>query len=255
MMRSCFSLCLVGGLMVTGLPAMVTAGGDSGLKKYAAHQFDEAVEECKDGKDVMSRLVLALAYTERYNVYKNKTDREAASMYLKPLEVDITLKDAAVLQKFLGLPGNPSGNKEVVRLLKKAFERSTSTPEDILFMAKFLNPARGPDANEIVVEALIKRLEPVRDYVNKGGTMPDKMQERVFSDDDLILPLIDALAEKATASDARKCLTIIEEPALKPLEEKPMTKEVSDALVSIKSAIAKRKKKFPESTWFSAAGK
>ena len=41
-----------------------------GAEKYALHEFDEAIVACDGGKDFASRLILGLAYTEKYNIYK-----------------------------------------------------------------------------------------------------------------------------------------------------------------------------------------
>jgi hypothetical protein len=84
--------------------------------------------------------------------------------------------------------------------------------------------------------------------------MPKEMQNDLFTNPELIEPLIALLAEKKTASYARKCLVYIEEPTLQYLEELEMTKPISDAIVAVKIAMTSRLKKYPDSTWSSAAG-
>lgn len=234
--------------------ARVSANPEQGLKEYVDHNFDDAITTCKGGKDVMSRMVLGLSFHEKYNIYKNKLDKEQASMYLKLLAVDVTIADAATIEKFLEIKGNLNGNKEATKLLKKSFKNAKTTPEHVLLMARFLDLEKGIDTCKEALSGVSKRLKPVRDYVLKGGNMPKEMQNEVFTNSELIEPLIALLAEKKTQSYARKCLVYIEEPALQYLEELEMTKSTSDAIVAIKKAMIARVKKHPDSTWYGASG-
>jgi hypothetical protein len=234
--------------------APVFANPEQGLKEYYDHNFDDAITSCKGGKDIVSRMILGLSYLEKYNIYKNKLDKEQASMYLKVLAVDVTIDDAPTIAQFLEIKGNPNGNKEATKLLKKSFENAKTTPEHVLLMATFLDLDKGIDTCKEALSAISKRLKPVRDYVLKGGNMPKEMQNDLFTNPELIEPLIALLAEKKTASYARKCLVYIEEPTLQYLEELEMTKPISDAIVAVKIAMTSRLKKYPDSTWSSAAG-
>ena len=180
--------------LATAIPAGVFAAGwEEGLKLYVDHQFDTAIETCKNGKDVPNRLVLGLSYVERYNVYKDKNDEEQGKIYLNLLKVDINMEHIDILEKFLAVPGNMNGNKEADKLLTAIFKNAKTTPEHMLKMATFLDPAKGDEVNKTALAALSKRLSPVRDYVNKGGTMPEKMQG-LFSNAALITPLVTSLA-------------------------------------------------------------
>jgi hypothetical protein len=234
-------------------PTIAGAKPEKGMKYYTDHQFDYAIESCKTGKDTMSKLILGLSYTEKYNIYRNKADREQAKIYLNILEVEANMENILTIAKFLNIPGNPNGNKEALALLKDAFRTSSSSVDDILKMAGFLAPDKGVDVNKAALSSLKKTLKPVRDYVSKGGTMPIKMK-KLFANPELLRPLVGSLAEKKTLSYAKSCLTIIEEPSLELLEQQEMTKGVSDAIVSVKKAIARRTKKFPGSSWHSALG-
>ena len=175
-------------------------------------------------------------------------------MYLKILAMDARIGDAMTIERFLNLDGNPCGNKEAAKLLKKAFD-VVRTPEDVLLVSKFLAPDKGVDVNKMALKAIRKWLKPIRGYVDKGGSMPEPARA-VFSDGNLIKRLIGALAHTKTDGDAESCLTLIEEPSLLYLDARAdLGKAEGDAIVSIKKAIAKRLKKRPESTWFSAYGK
>ena len=67
--------------------------------------------------------------------------------------------------------------------------------------------------------------------------------------------LIACLANEKTISGAKDCLVSIEEPTLALLDKQEMNKGVSDTIVAVKKAIAKRMEKHPDSTWFSAYSK
>lgn len=242
-------------VMAVGLPMAVLAGkGSDGLQLYVDHQFDQAIEQCKGGKDITSKLVLALSHTERYNIYKDKVDKEQAGIYLKLLEVDVNMDNVDSITKFLEIAGNPNGNKEAADLLKIAFKNSKATTDHIMKMAEFLDPAKGVEVNKMALSAIEKKLSPVRDYVVKGGTMPEEMQ-KLFVNKALLQPMIACLGNEKTASAAKSCLVEIEEPVLVLLEQQEMTKSVSDTIVAVKKAIEKRQKKHPDSTWFSAYSK
>lgn len=230
------------------------ANPKKGAERYTMHEFDEAIIACEGGKDFASRLILGLSYTEKYNIYKRKLDKEQAKMYLDIVETDAKMTDAKTISQFLAVKGNPNGNKAALDVLEECFDNARSTPEDILTMALFLNPDRGPDVNKLAAYEIYKRLKPVRDYVSKGGEMPSKMKDKVFANAALIKPLVGALLDKKAASYARKCLALIHEPAVKYLDEVEMTKPIADALVAVKKEIVKRQKKHADSTWYSASG-
>lgn len=228
---------------------------ESALDHYREHEFDKAIQAAKDDrKDLLARLITALSHAERYNIYKEKADKEAASGHLKLLESDLTMKNADTLLKVLNVPGNPNGNKEAVKLLKRAFKSARSTPEDILHLGRFVGAEAGPEASEIALSEIKSRLEPVRKYVDKGGAMPGAMKDEVFTDKKLIDALIAALADKKTAGKATKCLVLIQDPALERLEKAEPSGAVAEAAAAVKKAIQSRLKKHPEGTWYSATG-
>lgn len=246
------------GVVLGTLFAIVTparSSPDQALEHYVHHRFDEAIEAAREDKrDVLARLVAALSYTERYHIYKMKSDKESAAMYLKPLAVDVAMQHADLILKVLNVPGNVNGNKEAAKLLKLAFKQAKSTPGDVLLMARFVGSDLGLEVTQIALDEIENRLEPVREYVGKGGVMPDAMKNEVFSSPQLILPLVGALAEKKTAGKAKQSLVLIQDPALEHLEAAEPSTGVADAIVAVKKAIQARLKKHPGSTWFSAAG-
>lgn len=246
-------------LAVLSLVALPPAGAAAlfggGLGAYEEHEFDKAIEKCKGEKDLECRLVVAFSYLEKYNLYKIKSDKEQAGAAMSMLAVDVGPKDVDVIAKFVNIPGNPAGNKEAVNLLKKAFENATASPEDIFTIVRFLDPEKGVESNGIALDGLLKRLKPVREYVKKGAAMPPVMRKEVFAEKRLIEPTVALLNQKKVAGAARDLLVVIEEPALKYLEEAEATKPVSETIVKVKKAIQERVKKYPDSTWYNPDGK
>lgn len=241
-------------VLVVGLGVKPARGGpEEGLPFYRAHQYDEAIQTCRDEKDFQSRLVMGLASAEKFGLYKNKADKEQSSIYLKVLAVDVRLEHLSVIEPFLNTEGAPYGNKEAARLFERAL-RDVRSPEDVLRVTDYLAPERGAEINRIALLPILKRLKPVREYVGKGGSMPD-VDRNLFTDSRLLTPLVAALGRKETERLARSCLVVIEEPALPYLEQGELTKATSEAIVGIKKAMANRLKKHPDSTWYSAYGR
>ena len=239
--------------IVFALLTMTALGsGEKGFDYYAKHEFDKAIDACKDNKDNFSRMVAALAYAERFGLYKNSEDKVQKNAYLNILQEIVTLKDLAEIERLLSVTGNPFGFKEAEKLLKKAFA-NVKTTDDVLIAADFLSSERDPDHNHKALVSIANFLKQVRNYVNKGGTMPSNERE-LFTDENLIAPLVDILGLKENSRQALRCLVLIEEPALPYLEAETVTKSISDTIVAVRKAMAKRQKKFLNSTWYSAAG-
>ena len=228
------------------------ANGEKGFDFYAKHEFDKAIEECKDDKDNFSRMVAALAHAERFGIYKNSADKVQKNAYLNILHEVVTLQDLAEIERLVSVTGNPFGYKEAERLLKKAFA-NVKTSEDVLIAADFLKAGRNPSHNHKALVAINNFLKQVRNYVNKGGTMPSGERD-LFTDEHLILPLVNMLTISENSRQALRCLVLIEEPALSSVEGATITKSISNTIVAIRKAVAKRQKKYPSSTWYSAAG-
>ena len=246
-----YRILFIGGILLTSESACVFASS-KGFEYYVNHEFDLAIEACKDKKDNFSRMIAALAYAERFRLYKNSADKAQKKAFMNILEEVISLKDLADIERVTAVKGNPFGSKEAKKLLKRAFANLRTT-EDVLIAADFLNKGRDPSHNKIALDAIAKFLKQIRSYVNKGGTMPTKEKE-LFTDDRVIIAIVDLLEIKENVRSAKKCLTLIEEPALEYLEDRPINTSISDTIVAIRKATTKRQKKYPHSTWFSATG-
>ena len=246
-----YSLYLFGILLLLQPPKLL-ANGETGLAFYANHEFDQAIEACEDHKDNFSRMVAALSYAERYRLYKNSGDKAQKTAYMNILEEVISLEDINNIQRVTAITGNPFGLKEAEKLLKRAFANLRTT-EEVLIAADFLDEGRPSDHNKIALNAIKKFLKQIRNYVKKGGTMPTK-EKTLFTDEALIIPLVNLLEIKESRGSAKKCLALIEEPALEYLEDRPMNSSISESIVAIRKAMTKRLKKYPNSIWFSAYG-
>lgn len=232
--------------------AVWAANPEKALKEYANHEFDQAIKSCEGGKDFLSRLIAGLSYEEKAALYKSKPDREQASAYRKVLQVSVSMGNVPDLERVLKVEGNTRGNKVAAKLLTQAL-KSALTPEELIQVCRFLDPNMDVSVNRIALGALNKRLKAIRAYVNKGGSMPDG-ERKLFTNTKFIRDIMSALYDKRTGGMARSCLVQIEEPALPELEKVELTRPTSDTIVAIKKAIEVRKKRFPESEWFSASG-
>ena len=240
------------GIMLTSISPNLLASAEQALAFYKDHEFDQAIDACEDKKDNFSRMVAAVSYAERFGIYKNSADKAQKKAYMNILEEIISLEDLADIERVIAVQGNPFGQKEAEKLLKRAFANLRTT-EDVLIALEFLNAERNPDHNKTAMNAILKFLKRIRTYVSKGGTMPSA-EKKLFTNQRLIESLVNLLDIKESSRLAKNCLVLIEEPALEFLEEKPLTPSISDAIVAVRKAMGKRLKKFPRSTWSSAAG-
>ncbi|MFH0878139.1 MAG: hypothetical protein V2A34_00355 [Lentisphaerota bacterium] len=241
------------GVLLLLLPfAAGAANPDRGLREYTAHEFDNAIKSCEGGKDFLSKLITGLCYEEKSCLYKTKFDKDQAVAYFKVLSISVKMENAGDLEKVLAIEGNTWGNRAASKILNQAL-KSALTPDQLLQASRFVDPKMGVEVNRIALSSLYKRLKTIRYYVTKGGSMPEK-ERKLFANPAFIQTFVRALAEKKTAGAARGCLIQIEEPALVELEKVELTRPLSDTIVAIKKAIEVRKKRFPDSTWFGAAG-
>ena len=251
MFRSCALVAIVAVTLLSGI-----ASGNSGdaLRLYRDHEFTDAIRAC-DGEDsVSARLVQVLAQFERYNIYKNDIDKKQAKVTLKILEGELTTEHVDAIAPLIAVPGNPNGNKVALKLLRGMLEQSGSSAADFRLLVRFVDPAFGTKANQTALRVLEKRLRPIRDYVKGGGTLPSEMRDAVFSNPDIIGPLAAALVRPNVASRARKCLVLIEEPALVHIRQLRRSKAVDDAIEDIQKAIEKRNKDYPGGSWSGPTG-
>ena len=205
----------------------------------------EATENYK--KENLALMFLAFSHLQENVFNQTKYDEEKFKAYKIMLEAKLNVNDISNLLYFVNLSDKPRVVKESRNLAKKTFE-SIKAVEDVPKLITFLN-ATDKEARKYALTAIKKILEPKRSYVNEGGTM--RAQDiQVMGSKELITSLLENIVE----GDARKSLELIEEPVL---QYSPTYAgiETTKLETTINSDIGKRKKKFPDSNWYSATGK
>ncbi|MBN1357126.1 hypothetical protein JXA40_12760 [bacterium] len=225
---------------------------DTAMEAFRNHNFDKAIEICqaRKEKDLFGKLILYFAHAEKYALYKSKVDKAARDSQEKILRSSISIKDVDTIMLFARETDKPETIKASNQLLKVAFD-NVNRIDELSQSLKFLNPEKyTSETYDLAMKTIKKFLINQRKYVMKGGTIPSK--ERDFIVKSELIPRLVSLAN--LNSTAVNCLILIEDPAIEPLRE-TYGKGVEKALIGIEKAVAKRLKKWPESTWFSAQPK
>lgn len=198
-------------------------------------------------KNNFAAMFLAFSHLQESIFNETKYDREKFKAYKMMLEAKLGINDIDNLLYFVNLNYKPMVVKEARKLTKKTF-KGIKNIENIPQLLPFLNSS-DLKSRKMTLTTIKKILEPKRKYVIKqGGTLRPK-DVRIMSSKNLI----SALLENINESDARKSLELIEEPVLEYIPSFGGT-ATAKLETKINKNIAKRKKKYPESNWYSATG-
>ncbi len=234
--------------VVATAPAWVTKA--TGL--FERHQYEAAIELAaqhkRDKESRIGLMLLAFSHTQLYAFNDDKADQKAAGNYFDLLEDRVDSEDLENIYYFAQQSDKPWVIEEARDLLKRAFKNV----KDISEAPRIYPFAKVEDekTRELALAALEKIISLKRKYVEKGGTLRDK-DITVMQDGGLIRVLLNNIDE----SDAFNALLDIEAPVLTYLSEFEDTKQLIKLEEKINKAIAKREKKYPESSWYSATGK
>jgi hypothetical protein len=217
-------------------------------KLFENDEYKKVIELLEKGaKDNFAIMFLAFSHLQENVFSKTKWDAEKYKNYKYQLEAKLNVNDINNLLYFVNLNDKPHVVKEARKLVKKTFD-SVQAIEDVPKLLAFLN-STDKESRKLALAQIKEILEPKRKYVNEGGTMRAQDVQVMNSK-----TLITALLENVSESDAKKSLEIIEEPSLQYTPSYPGI-ETTKLEGSINGLMAKRKKKFPDSNWYSATGK
>ncbi|OEU81262.1 MAG: hypothetical protein BA865_05975 [Desulfobacterales bacterium S5133MH4] len=214
---------------------------------------DDYYEQCMEltqeyKKDNLGLMFLTFSHLQEYTFNNTKYDKEKYKNYLMLLEDKTGSNDIENLLFFVDQKDKPAVVKAARRLLKAAFKNCTEN-EDVERLIPFLKIS-DDETNDLTLKTIQRIITPKRKVVSKGGTLRKK-DIIMMSDPELIK----ALLEKVTVSSkAAKILVSIEEPVLKYMSGYDGEK-IGKLENKINKAMSKRKKKYPESNWYSAIGK
>jgi len=214
-------------------------------------QYDECIQRVKSKPDLQKQrdnvMLLAFSNYQLYNFTKQKEfDREFESLY-DMLQENVNVDDLKSLLFFVNSSDKPAVVKSSRDLLKEIF-KSMHKIDDIVKILPFANSS-DKKARELSFDTMVSIMEPIRNIVNKGGTMRP-IDLVYFQNKDVIKSAM----ENIDISAARDVLVLIEEPALEIIDSanNPKLKDISE---DITDAVKDRKKDYPNSFWYSATGK
>jgi len=198
-------------------------------------------------KNNFANMFLAFSHLQENVFNKTKYDMEKFKAYKTMLEARLSVKDIDNLLYFINLNDKPYVVKEARKLSKNTF-KNIKNIEDIPALMTFLN-STDAESRKLALGAIKNILSPKRKYVDQGGTMRAK-DIKVMNSKNLITSLLENIEQ----NDAKKALEIIEEPVLEHTSGYAGV-NTTKLETKINQLIAKRKKKFPDSNWYSATGK
>jgi hypothetical protein len=239
----------VGILLAIAGGRTANAADGSARESYSAQEFDKSIEACRGRTDHEGMVIRALAYAEKYALYKQKEDKKELAALAKSLKDVLGAKDLVMLAGLGTISANPNGVDFAADLMDGILDK-VGTLEDMDAVLKIIQLSPGPKATASALKALQRHLAQVRKYVDAGGTMPEG-ERRLFSRRDLADTLVPLLDEKTARASAQKSLILIEEPALAALEEQSGATAL-EAAGKIRDAVADRQNKRPGSAWYGA---
>jgi len=198
-------------------------------------------------KEKMGRMFLAYSHLQESIFNKTKYDKEKFKGYNMWLEAKCGINDISNILYFINLNDKPYVVKEARKLAKKTF-KNINKIEDVPTLLTFLK-STDVDSRKLALSTITRILTPKRKYVNDGGTMRSKDIQIMGSK-----TLITSLLENVQENNAKKALIIIEEPVLQ-FTGQFAGNDTTKLETTINKKIAKRKKKYPDSNWYSATGK
>jgi hypothetical protein len=247
MCRIRHAITVFGILLAMACCGAIYAADNDARSLYAAQEFDKAIEACRGRTDHEGMVVRALAYAEKYALYKQKEDKQELTALSKSLKGALGAKDLEMLAKLGAITANPNGAGLAADMMDDVLAKVSST-EDMNAVLETIKAAPGPKATVSALNALYRHLSQVRKYVDGGGTMPES-ERKLFTRQEMLDLLVARLAEKETQSAAQKSLVVIEEPALLGLEAQGSAVAMETAR-KIRDAMAGREKKRPGSAWY-----
>ncbi len=235
-------------ICITFLSSVAFAWTANVKKLFENDEYQKVIDLTeKSKKDSFARMFLAFSHLQESVFNKTKYDKEKFKGYMMWLEAKCGIDDIDNILYFINLKDKPYVVKEARKLAKKTF-KNISKMNDIPKLIKFLKSS-DEDSRKLALSTMTRILKPKRKYVNEGGTMrPNDI--RVMGSQNLIKSLLENIQEK----QAQKALQIIEEPVLQ-YTGQYAGNETAKLEVKINKTIAKRKKKYPDSNWYSATGK
>lgn len=229
----------------------VYAFDERAKKLFDDGQYEECIERVESLPDFKKQMpnVMLLAFSnyQQYNFTKQKHFKTQSETYYDMLVARAGIDDLNSILFFVNSTDKPAVVKSARGLLKDIFA-TLHKVEEVINLLPFAS-SKDEDVRKLAFNTIERILEPIREIVEEGGTMRPA-DVRYFQNKDLIKFAV----ENIEISAARNILILIEEPALEALSH-----ETGSAAIKVHEKITKeindRKKKYPNSTWYSATGK
>ena len=216
---------------------------------FEQDEYDQVIKIAKAHKKEMAGTMF-LAFSHMQNGFYNNSaeDKAQSKTYINLLKERISVDHLDDMSFFTDQPDKPDVVKSAKMLLGQAFKNIVIIDE-LPKVLKFMK-SPNPDVQKLAANTCTRLVKPLRQVVNKGGTMRKK-DIRILSNEKNLRLLLGSV----DTANSSNCLKLIEEPVLK------YTSSYANSLKTVKlekditTAVNKRLKKYPNSNWYSAFGK
>jgi len=237
-------------LMLLGVTSADEGLNDQAMQAYRDSNFLDAVSTVEEANDKRARLIHCLSLFERYELYRQRPDKEKAYYLYKILAIDLTYGDIDLLTDFFRVKGKEASYKKATDLLEEILDKPLS-PAQCRLLASRLSMDYGTGAKKEMLRSIHKFCRGARRYVSGGGRLPEDVIE-LFQDAVFVGPIAELVLDDDLDSLAIDTLEKIEEPALPYMDIYASESAMLKAIAAVKKRIAARQKKHPEGSWFSA---
>lgn len=214
-------------------------------------QYEECIKRVESlpdfKKDISNVMLITFSNLQLYNFTKQKYFNNEYKAYYDMIVAKSGVDHLSNILFFVNSSDKPEVVKASRKLLKEIFKNLYKI-EDIVKILPFTTSS-DKDVREFAFSSIARIMEPIRDMVKKGGTMRP-IDILYFTNKEVITTAI----ENINIAKAKEILLLIEEPAITYLENAQGNESLKVHKAILKK-INERKKKFPDSSWYSATGK
>lgn len=224
---------------------------EAAKKLFDNGQYDECIQRLKSlrdfKKDLSNVMLAAYSNVQLYNFTKQNDFSNEYDTLQDLLREKVGVDDLNSILFFVNSSDKPAVVKSARELLDDIFVKLHKI-EDVVKLLPFASSS-DKEVREYAFDTMERIMEPIRGIVKDGGTMRP-VDLRYFQNS----AIINSAIENINISTAQDILVLIEEPALKFLSDSKSA-DATEVSEKIADEIKDRKKRYPNSSWYSATGK
>ncbi len=237
------------GLVANSYAAKTGGWAVKARQLFEQDEYDQVIKIAKTRKNEMvGTMFLAFSHMQNGLYNNSSADKTQSKNYITLLKEQISVDHLDDLSFFTDQRDKPNVVKSAKMLLAQGF-KNINRIEELPKVLKFLD-SPNPEVQKLASSTCTRLVKPLRNVVNKGGTMRKK-DIQLLGNERNIRKLLGTIDTANTSS----CLKLIEQPVLKYTQSYSDSLKIAKLEKDVNNAVAKRVKKYPNSNWYSAIGK